>query len=361
MNLPMHQKTPGRLHGLGSSRPLQLLAGLLAALTLMGAAPGVQAQQGGVRERIRERMAERREVRKPGAETNVDLSRPGTHKGRIVVMGQERLFMVHMPPGHRPGQPLPMVLAFHGGGGSMELQADDSRYGLISKADSAGFIAVFPNGHSGMPNHHLATWNAGGCCGSARDNGSEDVAFVRALIEHLRQRLPVDARRIYAVGMSNGAMMSHRLACEMSDLLAGIAAVAGTDATSSCHPVRPIPVLMIHALDDDHVLYQGGAGPDAFRDSSKVMDFVSVPETERRWAQRNQCSGTPQRVLDAPGAWCERYSHCAGGVQVQLCTTETGGHSWPGAERSRPGKAPPSQALDADDTFWSFFLAQVPR
>lgn len=346
-------------------RPMALLTAplgaLLMALALLGAAPASEAQQGSLRERIRERLAERREAqegRKTEPGTNGELSSPGTHKGRLEVMGRERLFMVHLPPTYRPGQPLPMVLAFHGGGGSMELQADDSRYGLISKADSAGFIAVFPNGHSGTPGHHLATWNAGGCCGSARDSGSEDVAFVRALIEHLKQRLAVDARRIYAIGMSNGAMMSHRLACELSEQLAGIAAVAGTDATASCQPRRPVPVLMIHALDDDHVLYNGGAGPGAFRDNSKVMDFISVPETEQRWAQRNRCSGPAQKALQKPGAWCERYSGCAEGVQVQLCTTETGGHSWPGAQRSRPGKGQPSQALDANDTIWAFFQAQ---
>ncbi|MBB2485910.1 poly(3-hydroxybutyrate) depolymerase [Mitsuaria sp. WAJ17] len=343
-----------------TGRRLTLLAGLMAALMWLGLAPVAKAQQGTLRERIRERMAERREgrdTRKTEPATDAALASPGTHQGRIEVMGVERLFMIHVPPGYRTDQPMPMLLAFHGGGGSMALQADNSRYGLISKADSAGFIAVFPNGHSGTPGHHLATWNAGGCCGSARDSGSEDVAFVRALIEHLKQRLSIDARRIYATGMSNGAMMSHRLACELSEQLAGIAAVAGTDATSRCQPRRPIPVLMIHALDDDHVLYQGGAGPEAFRDRSKVMDFVSVPETTQRWVQRNHCSGTPLKVLQQPGAWCERYSGCAEGVQVQLCTTETGGHSWPGG-RSRPGKGQPSQALDANDTMWAFFQSQ---
>ena len=345
-------------------RRMTLCAGLMAALVLLGPAPFAEAQQGTLRERIRERMAERREARegrKPDPAAEGELASPGTHKGRLEVLGQERFFMVHLPPGYRAGQPMPLLLAFHGGGGSMALQADDSRYGLLSKADSAGFIAVFPNGHSALPGHQLATWNAGGCCGSARDSGSEDVAFIRALIEHLKQRLSVDARRIYAIGMSNGGMMSHRLACELSDQLAGIAAVAGTDATSSCQPRRPIPVLMIHALDDDHVLYNGGAGPEAFRDSSKVMDFVSVPETTQRWVQRNHCSATPEKVLHRPGAWCERYSGCAEGVQVQLCTTGTGGHSWPGGGRSRPGKGQPSQALNANDTLWDFFQAQSRR
>ncbi|CAN6484255.1 unnamed protein product [Victoria cruziana] len=140
-------------------------------------------------------------------------------------------------------------------------------------------------------------------------------------------------------------------------LLRGVAAVAGTDNTRACAPARPIAVLQIHARDDDHVLFEGGAGPGAFRDESKVTDFTSVPETMARWAQRNGCSSSvaPQRVLDKPGAYCERYSGCREGAPVQLCVTATGGHSWPGAAKVRSGKEPASQALSATDVMWDFF------
>jgi polyhydroxybutyrate depolymerase len=76
-----------------------------------------------------------------------------------------------------------------------------------------------------------------------------------------------------------------------------------------------------------------------------------------RWSQRNQCASRPRRTLDQAGAYCERYEGCAGGVPVQLCVTETGGHSWPGASVVRRGKAPASTALDASATIWRFFEA----
>jgi len=237
----------------------------------------------------------------------------------------------------------------------MHLQADDARYGLISRSESVGFLAVFPNGFSPWPGGRLATWNAGACCGAARDKGVDDVAFVRAVVADVQRRWRVDAQRIYATGMSNGGMLAHRLACEAADVFKGIAAVAGTDNTRDCHPARPISVLHIHARNDDHVLFNGGAGAGAFRDESKVTAFTSVPDTVARWVQRNACTGTPTRLPTQPGAVCERYAGCQGGVAVQLCVTETGGHSWPGAGTVRGGKESASQALSANDTMWDFF------
>ena len=249
---------------------------------------------------------------------------------------------------------MPVVFAFHGGGGNMQLQAGD-HYGLVDKSDSAGFIAVFPNGYSRFPGGKLATWNAGTCCAQARDEGIDDVGFVRAIWDRLPTLVAVDRNRVYATGMSNGGMMSYRLACEMADVFKAIAPVAGTDNTLQCQPSRPVSVLHIHAQDDDHVLFKGGAGEAAFKDPKKVTDFVSVPETISRWTQRNQCTGVPQRVVSVPGAYCDVSAHCAGGTQVELCVTETGGHSWPGGSKPRAGKAEVSQAIKANDVMWDFF------
>ena len=304
---------------------------------------GAQAQET-LRERLQARIEQRRAERGNTAPAGLQ---------ELQVQGRQVL--VHWPAGHDASRPLPLVLAFHGGGGHAAFMADDARYGLQKQADEGGFIVAFPNGFSRLPGGRFATWNAGGCCGDARDRGADDVAFARAVVAAVQARWPVDARRVFATGMSNGGMLAHRLACEAADLFLAVASVAGTDATRQCSPSRPIAVLHIHARDDDHVLFNGGAGPNAFRDERKVMDFVSVPETVARWVQRDHCPRPPETTLDTPGARCEAYTGCDGGVRVALCVTETGGHSWPGAQQVRRGKPEASPALDASAVIWRFF------
>jgi polyhydroxybutyrate depolymerase len=323
----------------------------LCSLILSIASPAC-AEEGTLRERIRERRAERQQQK---AEAVQPVTTAGDYSFSLVHGGLTRKYLVHVPKGYDPNRAAPVLVALHGGGGNMEFQADDANYGLITKSESASFIAVFPNGYSPFPGGKLATWNAGNCCGASRDKDIDDVGFVRAVVAQVQLRLNVDATRIYATGMSNGGMLAHRLACEAADVFAGVAAVAGTDNTRSCTPSRPIPVLQVHARNDDHVLFEGGAGPNAFRDESKVTAFTSVPETIARWSKRNGCSGTPSRGLEVPGAYCERQSNCSGGAPVQLCVTDTGGHSWPGAARVRGSKAPASKALSANDVMWDFF------
>jgi len=320
----------------------------------------VDAQDGAASGTLRERLKQRwlkRHQDKPASESNADaiakIDKSGDYNFTIVHDGLSRQYRVHVPQRYSAATPTSLVLAFHGGGGDMDHMATDKYYGLISKADAAGFIVVFPNGYSKLSSGKFATWNAGNCCAGARDQNIDDVGFIRKIIANLTQQLNIERKQIYATGMSNGGMLTYRLACEMADTFKAIASVAGTDNTTSCTPKVPIAILHIHAKNDDHVLYNGGAGK-TFRDMSKITDFTSVPATIAKWVRLNSCNAAPQRVLETSGAYCDKYSQCAGNVAVQLCVTETGGHSWPGGTKPR-GDESPSQALSADDVMWDFF------
>ena len=307
----------------------------------------VQAQDGPLRERLRQRQQERAA---PAAEA--PITQPGDTRHTLEHGGRSRVYRVHVPASYRSEAPAPLLLALHGGGGSMDYMGRDENYGLITLSERTGLVLVLPNGISRLRSGMLATWNAGDCCGAARDEQVDDVGYIRRVLEQVQRQLRIDPQRIYATGMSNGAMMAYRLACELPGVFSAIAAVAGTDNTQTCTPDRAVSVLHIHARNDSHVLYEGGAGPEAV-ERSLITDFRSVPETVARWGERNSCPKTPQRVLEKDGAWCERYAPCAGGSQLQLCVTAAGGHSWPGGSKRR-GEAP-TQVISANELMWSFF------
>lgn len=290
------------------------------------------------------------------AMNDAPITASGDYTFTLNMDGYTRQYFVHVPNGYAPSKPAPVIFAFHGGGGSMMNMADDDKYGLITKSNQTGFIMVFPNGFSRLPSGKMATWNGGSCCGEARDRNIDDVGFVRAIYKKITQQLNIDKRKVYAIGMSNGGILSYRLACEASDIFKAIASVAGTEGVKSCQPKKPISILHIHAVDDDHVLFNGGAGEGAFRDVSKVTNFTSVPVTIHNWLVRDGCAKQSQRILSVQGAYCDLYAPCAGQTKVQLCVTESGGHSWPGGNKPRWRRSEqPSKAISANDQIWKFF------
>jgi polyhydroxybutyrate depolymerase len=333
---------------------------LAAVLFVVLAAVSAEAADGPLRKLLRDRLGARAaqqagpEVPATRLAAGEKIRQPGRYEIRIKHDGIERVALVHVPKSYAAGKAAPLVMALHGGGGGMIYQASDARYGLISKSEQAGFIAVFPNGISDVESGMLATWNAGTCCAKARDQNVDDVGFLRSLVEDVERRASVERQRVFAIGMSNGAMMAYRLACEASDMFQGIMAVAGTDNTRRCEPANPVPVLHIHARNDDRVLFDGGAGK-AFRNEALVSDFTSVPASIGKWVKLNH-AGSAQRILTVPGAWCDLHDAGAGGASVELCVTETGAHSWPGGAKDR-GESP-STAIIANDLMWDFFMAQ---
>lgn len=315
------------------------------------------AQASSFREKLKERFSKRQEE-KPApiavVASDTPITKPGDYTFTFVHNGISRFYKLHVPGSYKAGVPTPLVFAFHGGGGNMSYMADDSKYGLISKSEQAGFIAVFPNGTSKYKSGILATWNAGEGGGYARENKIDDVGFVKEVIAKVSKQLSIDPKKIFSTGMSNGASLSYRLACEMSDVFKAIAPVAGTNVTKDCSPKNPISILHIHAKNDDHVQFNGGAGKNA---KNLMKNFVSVPATIEKWVSLNGCNITPKRVLEKIGAYCDLYSSCKNNVEVKLCVTETGAHSWPGGKETRASE-PTSKAISANDVLWDFFLSQ---
>lgn len=215
--------------------------------------------------------------------------------------------------------------------------------GIDEQARARGFVSVRPAG-GGV----VTGWNAGTCCGQAAQQGVDDVGFLDAVRARVAAGVAIDPRRVYATGLSNGGYLSHRLACERADVYAAVAPVAGVLGVTECASSRPVPVLHVHGTADLLVPYDGGGlggGP-------------SARATAAFWAARNACDEAPTVTFEHGAATCERWSGCAGGADVELCTIGGGGHSWPGGpDLILPMLGETSQDLDATARILDFFDA----
>lgn len=315
--------------------------------------------------------------RVPAADA-ADALRGGDHGTWSVPEWPDREYLLYVPSGYQPGTPTAVVYGFHGGGGEKEgLDATSCAGGdeaepscMVAVADREGTILVMPDGVD-KPGLGKRSWNAGGgadgwrCVGGeACDTASDDVAYVDALRAEIGRALTVDDDRVYATGISNGAAMSHRLACERADVFAAIAPVAGANqamAVPGCTPSRPVPVLHIHGTADACWGYDGQIETDLCRDSAKG-DFVGVEDSMAFWREANACTGTAESAVpDAAddGQTTTRVEGTGCAADTVHLRVDGGGHTWPGGWQYLPVSmiGPVTEDFVGNDEIWSFFAA----
>lgn len=257
----------------------------------------------------------------------------------------DRSYRVYRPASLPDGQRVPLVLVLHGGAGS-GAQAEKA-YGWDATAGRNGFVVAYPDGVG-------RSWNAGpGCCGRAARDAVDDVGFLEAVVAAVSGDLPIDPARVFVTGMSNGGMMTYRLACE-STLFRAVAPVAGT-LIGDCPSPAPVSLLHIHGTADGSVRWDGDPGQGVVEiDGPPIVDLVDG------WRERAGCSAFTDRAADPVTT---RVATCPDGRTVELISVAGAGHQWPGSVPE--GRAvtglldldQPSTALDATETIWKFFEA----
>ncbi len=235
---------------------------------------------------------------------------PGETTVEIAFDGRTREYDLQIPLDYDGVTPLPLVFDIHGYSSTKGQQKLVS--GFAELAESEGFIVVRPNGFGA-----LRSWNGGDfCCGLAQSQDLDDVGLMRAIAAEVAAVACVHPRRIYATGISNGGALSHRLACEASDLFAAVAPVAypiDRDPFTQCQPERPVAVMHLHGRADLVVPYDGS------------ITAPSTPESFAYWGEVNGCTDPPAETYAKDDSRCETYESCDAGVLTTLCTID-GGH-----------------------------------
>lgn len=236
----------------------------------------------------------------------------------------ERPVDVIVPDGLDASEPAALVVVLHGYSGTGALQ--DAYFGFRDEAERRGAILVHPDGTTDPREYRF--WNATDACCNFFGSQVDDVAYLTAVVDHVRATHAIDPRRIYLAGHSNGGFMSYRLACERADLFAAVVSLAGAtvDDPAACTPSEPVSVVQVHGTNDDVIRYDGGDILGA--------TYPSAAASAERWAEIDGCTAVtvPGTALDLDtelaGAetTVARHPQCTEGTGVELWTITDGSH-----------------------------------
>lgn len=208
----------------------------------------------------------------------------------VDVNGVKRSYIAQLPA----KKPAPLVIVLHG---KTQRGADMvARTAWPQLARREGLAVVFPDGL----NHAWA--DARTKAGPALRGppvGTDDIAFITKLVEKLVANGTADPRRLYVAGISNGGAMAMTLACARADLFAAAASVIMNltdEAAATCHPSRPLPMLLMNGTADPLVPYEGGQGSSYFA----ADGFWSTEDTLAFWRRLNGCEIDDAEVADLP-------------------------------------------------------------
>jgi polyhydroxybutyrate depolymerase len=273
---------------------------------------------------------------------------PGDHT--LVVDGAS--VPLYLPAGYA-GRPVPLVLDLHGSSSSgLQQMAGD---GIRAVADANGFAVLAPDGavpFSPAPGFTGWAWNIPGVplVGTAvypPPGTRDDVAFLSHAIDAAAGAACIDARRVYATGVSGGGRMASQLACDLADRIAAIAPISGVrfpeasdtpPHTVDCNPRRPVPVIAIHGVWDPVNVFADTPPPEAATLPAAIGTPVagsswsySALTAVDRWAAHNGCrTGHPKITAITANIDRIEYRGCHRNADVVLYEVKNSGHMSPG-------------------------------
>ena len=219
----------------------------------------------------------------------------------------------------------PLLIAFHGGSGQPEQM--ERLTGFIALAQQKNFFVAYPEGLN-------RAWNDG------RDLPArmqiDDVEFLIELVDNLCESFPVDRKRVYACGISNGGFFAQYLAARAPGLLAAVGSGAATVHEPMHKKIeipRPVPIMFVIGTDDPVVPFDGGPIELARKKSGFVVPAEAGFSywTAANHAESEYCESRLP-VLDAsdPTRVLKRvYAPKESGKPVLAFIVEGGGHAWP--------------------------------
>lgn len=299
-------------------------------------------------------------------------SESGSYVFTLTFDGLQRDYRLHVPPAAASGKPLPLVLNLHGA--TQNGQLEEITSDMDPNADMNGYLVAYPDGTriskvltpDPVAKNAQYGWNAGMCCGLPVTKHINDVGFLLKVISDIAAKTPVDLKRVYMTGISNGGMMAYAMAAEASAHFAAISSISGQVEIPVIHPTRSVPTMEFHSVDDPIAKFDGTP-------NKNPLLRLSVMEGIDQWVKADGCDKEPHTGAEIVGAAGSisagetatpiSYTHCRSGAEVALWRFTGSGHVWPGSPLNMgpmknwilAGVGRGIILVNADETMWQFF------
>jgi polyhydroxybutyrate depolymerase len=282
-----------------------------------------------------------------------------------------RSYSMYIPSTWKSDVVSPLLIALHGlSGWDLQLM-DNTAFNNLAEANN--FIVVYPNGTGEkLGDRGIRSWNGGqvgwctsGNCPPSQISKIDDVGYISKLIDDVSSRYPIDPKRVYLTGHSNGSQLAQRLACQLSNKITAVAVVAGHLALDTCNPDSPVSLLQIYGTEDTLNLENGGTAKISFGIYSYEFNSKGVMKSVQEMALANGCSSnySQNNNLTNKDLTIYTWPGCKNGVVVSSIRISGASHAWMG----RPAQSAdsiklsgePYMKIDASKVIWAFLANKV--
>jgi polyhydroxybutyrate depolymerase len=278
-------------------------------------------------------------IREAGDECSPARSLPtGSTERTIESGGQQRRYLIRVPPGYDGSTKTPLVLLFHGYGGTPQGVVDTTAMGELADKNNTILVAPLARGR-------VTEWDFR----TPSSDPTSDLAFVHDLVKELKSDACIDSSRVYAAGFSNGSVLALALACDGRTKFAAYGAVSGPYWNDSCRGAPPASIIYFHGLRDTVVPYAGA--------NTVIGPLPPVNDVMASWAAHDSCPAASATTTVSQHVRHFTWNKCKDRSGINVYVVDNGGHRWPGGKPYHSGRVSGvmTQEIDATTLIWRFF------
>lgn len=267
--------------------------------------------------------------------------------GETIETARTRSYYLHVPNSYDNTTAVGLLILFPADGETARDFLKET--GFLSFTDKEGLIVVVPDAYSeGMK------WNNG----VTKTSGPDDVLFMKALLQKMKDNFKIDATKVFLSGKGTGGIMAYQTAASLGDQIAavgvygasvGYRAESGATPKTIPSPVTPVSVIAIHGMDDEQIPYG-----NTKKAKNAAAGYLTFDESEYFWKTAIGCAENLQsRQTKHDHLLWHTWTSCGNGTELKTISIWTGTSTWPDGTAKIKGI---SVDIGATQVIWEFLI-----